>query len=342
MRPPFDCDAGPTAGADQNPFCVLQPELGAGLQLYWQSAAETLTGSGIQLVPPSAEALSLERNFFSALFLYSYFRCGIAPGRRILYAAVNQCLRGMVTGCDNLLDDEYKPTLQTDLPAGAARFRSILDIMVSERVLFDVLLSCLERSEISIRELRAAVRSSLHALTRSGAQEASEEAGIQGRRLPPQKVLTAVHHYKTGLLFQCPWAVPGVIETPLPGDAARVKEALYHIGMGCQILDDMVDLGRDVKTRRHNFVASLIEWGADVPRKRRLADLVSSGTEAELAGAFSDTLWEANETAMGYLKHGLGQLLHAGHRSLVDPAAAFIVARIGADRLLHPGERGHA
>ena len=191
-----------------NSFAAIEEELAEGLQLYWDTAGHILDGSGIQLAGPTAESLSLKRNFFSALFLYSYFRCGIEPRRRILYAAVNQCLRGMVTGCDNLLDDEYKVTLETDLPANATRFRSVLDIMVSERVLFELLLSRSVSSEISFDTAREAVRKSLHALTLSGAQEATEEAGIKGHRLRPDAVLANVHHYKTGLLFQCPWAVP--------------------------------------------------------------------------------------------------------------------------------------
>jgi hypothetical protein len=41
----------------------------------------------------------------------------------MVYVAVNQCLRGMVTGCDNLLDDAIKPTLNTDLPEDLRRAR---------------------------------------------------------------------------------------------------------------------------------------------------------------------------------------------------------------------------
>ena len=290
LAAPFHCSPSPAVEEGRDPFCTIQNELAAGLALYWQSAGEILAGSGIHLVRPAAEALSLERNFFSTLFLYSYYRCGIEPERRILYAAVNQCLRGMVTGCDNILDDEYKTTLETDLPTGATRFRSVLDIMVSERVLFEMLLSRLERCRMTAEVVRKAIRSSLHALTRSGAQEASEEGGLHGRRLAPDKVLSTVHHYKTGLLFQCPWALPNIIEQPLPGGAVVINEALYRIGIGCQILDDMVDLVRDVKSSRHNYVASLIEWGEDAVKKRRLAELVLSEAPDALSGGFSDTL----------------------------------------------------
>ncbi len=328
------------AGRDQDPFSALEQELTEGLRRYWEAAGHIMDGSGIHLSEPTAEIFSLKRNFFSALFLYSYFRCGIRPERRILYAAVNQCLRGMVTGCDNLLDDEYKVTLETDLPDTATRFRSVLDIMVSERVLFELMLSQAVRPGITLDDAREAVRKSLHALTLSGAQEASEEAGFKGRRLRPEAVLANVHHYKTGLLFQCPWAVPRVLEQPSPVGAEMVTGALYRIGIGCQILDDMVDLVRDVKTSRHNYVASMVEWSGEEEKRHLLAELAVSQYTEGLEMALRDTHREAYDVAIGYLNDGMGQLLLEEHRVFADMAVGVIVERIGADRLVVPQRRG--
>ena len=71
------------------------------------------------------------------------------------YVAANQCLRGMVTGCDNLLDDEYKMTLGTDLPLMAGSSDPILDIMVSDRVLFEILLDfCRSNGVSTVRAYR--------------------------------------------------------------------------------------------------------------------------------------------------------------------------------------------
>ena len=138
MSDPRDSGPGPAplvSTGEREALSSLLGELGAALTRYWSTAAEVLRGGGVRLREPESDAFSLERNFFSLLFLYSYQRLGVPRERRVLYAIVNQCLRGMVTGCDNLLDDEYKPTLETDLPSGATRFRSVLDIMVSDRVL---------------------------------------------------------------------------------------------------------------------------------------------------------------------------------------------------------------
>lgn len=325
-----------------NPFCAIQTELTEGLALYWRTAGKILEDSGIHLVPPENRTFSLERNFFSALFLYSYFRSRIPKDRRILYAAVNQCLRGMVTGCDNLLDDEYKMTLDTDLPATGTRFRSVLDIMVSERVLFEILLARLERREIPPTVVRKAVRASLKALTRSGSQEAAEEAGVAEQRLSPAAVLATVHHFKTGLLFQCPWAVPTAIEKPLLSGIARVKNALYRIGIACQILDDMVDLAPDVRNRRHNYVASVIEWSNDEKLKQLLPVMAASESPELYTKAFEGPLRKAYQLAADHLREALTHLFHANHQGFVESSAAFIVARIGADQMVPPGSGGSA
>ena len=326
----------------QNPFCALQMELTEGLTLYWRTAGKILKDSGIHLAPLESQTFSLEQNFFSALFLYSYFRSRIPKDRRILYTAANQCLRGMVTGCDNILDDEYKMTLDTDLPVTGTRFRSVLDIMVSERVLFEILLARLERREIPPAVVRKAVRASLRALTRSGSQEAAEEAGVAEQRLSPAAVLSTVHHFKTGLLFQCPWAVPAAIEKPLPSDITRVKKALYRIGIACQILDDMVDLVRDVRNRRHNYIASVIAWENDENLRRLLPEMASSESPEQYVKAFAGPLRKAYQLAMGNLREALARLFLSNHREFVEPSATFIVERIGADQILNPGSRGGA
>ena len=97
-------------------FYLLEDELVQSLTLYWTIANAILHKGGIQLKTPTKEYFSLENNFFSALFLYSYIKGDLSKSKRILYTSMNQCLRGMVTGCDNILDNEYKKTLDTDLP----------------------------------------------------------------------------------------------------------------------------------------------------------------------------------------------------------------------------------
>jgi len=238
----------------------------------------------------------------------------------------------MVTGCDNLLDDEYKKTLDTDLPLEARKFRSVLDIMVSDRVLFEILLDYCRSNGLSTDLLMEASRASLTALTRSGAQEASEEAGID-KRLSPEEVLTKIHHVKTGLLFLCPWAIPPIIEGDRNLAATPITKALYKIGMGCQIMDDMVDLVSDLKKSRHNYVASLIEHGEDKQASRWLRE-TSQGMPAQFFAEFPALFSTAHATSSNYLEDGLSGLFSSEHQLFVKPAVLFLSQRIGVDRII--------
>ena len=320
------------------PWALLEDELAEGLALYWSTAAKILQGSGVSLLDPADGFFLLENNFFSALFLYSYHRRGIARARRILYTAINQCLRGMVTGCDNILDDEYKKTLETDLPEEGVRFRSIVDIMVSDRVLFEILFDGLQDEKLTGRQVLTASAASLRTLVQSGAQEASEEGGIQ-RILEPQKILQSVHHYKTGLLFQCPWAIPLIIEDFRPTTVDNLKEALYNIGMGCQIMDDMVDLTSDFHNKRHNYALALIYHDSDPAEWSRLESRLANSNplgqaQADLLRQFPRALTAARETARRFLNEGLRGLLDERHHFMVDAAMIFLAERIGSHRMM--------
>jgi geranylgeranyl pyrophosphate synthase len=294
------------------------------------------------LNPPGKAALSLQNNFFSILFLYSYFRAGIEPKRRILYAATLQCLRGMVTGCDNLLDDEYKPTLDTDIPATGYRFRSVVDIMVSDRVLFQVLMAAAKKNEIAVGQVMPATNASMKTMTRSGVEEAEEEAGISVI-LEPESVLDTIHHLKTGILFQSPWDIPLVIESVEHERLTPLLEGLYRIGIGCQIMDDMVDMAMDIQTRKHNYLISLIHHGSHRAEKNRLGDLMHPGSDMEgtaiCADQFPAALKQASAVSRRYLTDGLGMLFSSEHQILVRPAIQFLKNRIGVPQSARGSER---
>ena len=318
-------------------FPTLEDELFTALSLYWSKAANILKGSGINLLDPSDDFFSLEKNFFSALFLYSYHRAKIPKQRRIFYSAINQCIRGLVTGCDNILDDEYKKTLETDLPEQGVKFRSVLDILVSDRVLFEILINGYQDNEYNIEKMSEASITSLRALTQSGAQEASEEGGIH-KILQPDQVLQMIHHYKTGLLFQCPWAIPSIIESFEKETVTFLLDALYQIGMGCQIMDDMVDLSMDMRKRHHNYVISLIYYGSDSDNWRRLKSLIKLNPGPEdnknLLLEFPYARKVAVKSALTFLLKGLKTLFDNNNQFLVEPAISFLSRRIGTDLMM--------
>ncbi len=241
----------------------------------------------------------------------------------------------MVTGCDNLLDDEYKKTLDTDIPENAYRFRSVMDIMVSDRVLFQLLMDACARQEIKADRVMTAMAASMKTMTLSGMQEASEEGGIRDI-LQPDELLRTVHHYKTGILFTCPWDIPLCIEDREESGISPLKEGLYRIGMGCQIMDDMVDFMSDLERKRHNFMVSLIHHSPNPLERKRLQELLAvknSLLAADLAKDFPDSLAKASETSRRFLESGLNLLFSPQHRFLAEPSICFLKKRIGAASL---------
>lgn len=327
----------------EHTFHSLKGELQEALAIYWETAAAVLGKGSIQLLEPHPGYFAMEGNFFSSLFLYSYFRAGIPKSRRIFYTIVNQCLRGMVTGCDNILDNEYKMTLATDLPLDAGKFRSIVDIMVSDRILFFILQREFLLHHLTSEQVMAASYESLRALSKSGVQEASEEQGA-GSILNPREILSKIHSIKTGILFQSPWALPDLLEnrdimgSEFVTHGEGVKAALFKIGMGCQILDDMVDLYLDLKMNRHNYVASLIQYGEDRKEtalfRKILKGRIDIETSEDLISQFPSACKTASRKALEYLKSGTADLFLPEHRFMVDVSIQMIAKRIGADVFL--------
>jgi len=251
----------------------------------------------------------------------------------------------MVTGCDNILDDEYKKILETDLPEHGTRFRSVLDIMVSDRVLFEILLNGFQDNEYNIQDVLAASVASLHALAQSGSQEASEEGGIH-KILQPAQILQSIHHYKTGLLFQCPWAVPLIIENFQKETISFLLEALYQIGMGCQIMDDMVDLPLDIRKKRHNYVVSIIYHDSNHNEWNRLKSLMTSNSKTKgdknLLFELPNARSVAVKSARTFLVEGLSTLFGSTRQSLVEPSIEFLSKRIGAEHIMSNIEICHS
>lgn len=313
-------------------LATVESELQAGLLRFWSAAGATLANSSITLQQPNQDALSLKRNFFSTLFLYSYLCSEIPSERRILYAAINQCLRGMVTGCDNLLDDEYKVTLETDLPHQAYRFRSVLDIMVSDRVLCSLLAEYCSTHNLSADLIIRGGNATLQALALSGRQEADEEGGVSEQRLSPEQILQHIHHYKTGILFQCTWAIPELIEPDMSPRMLKARQSLYQIGIGCQLLDDIVDLFVDMKEQRHNYAASVIQHRHPPSVHKHLKETLAKDLpQSAFYAAWPELYQQLRAEAMHPLEQGLSSLFLDRHQQIVKPAAGFIAQRIGVD-----------
>jgi len=114
---------------------------------------------------------------------------------------------------------------------------------------------------------------------------------------------------------------------------AFLGEGLYRIGMGCQIMDDMVDFMSDLERRRHNFLVSSIYYGSNPVEKSRLQKMITEEGRpqamVDLVKDFSDGLSKAFETSHQFLESGLKMLISEQHQLLLEPAIQFLEERIG-------------
>ena len=246
---------------------------------YWAKGSEIVSGSGIEPLPMPKEWSSLKRNYFSVLFIAIFHILEIPKERVKLYSRLNHCLRAWVTACDNLLDDELKEMFLTDLPESAQIFKSVHTLLVVDRIFFQFLLDAKREGTISDDEMEQLLKISLNSMVASGIEEANEEQGVE-YNLTPQEVLDQIHIYKTGHLFTSPLAAPfalGDIKDLTQGEA--IKDGLLNFGLGCQILDDLTDLGMDLACRKHNYIIAVVMQGEELSEKEHLLQLMEAGSD---------------------------------------------------------------
>ena len=109
--------------------------------------------------------------------------------------------------------------------------------------------------------------------------------------------------------------------------------------MGCQILDDMVDLGRrHARGNATTYVVSLIHHGEDdgiekTGLARAMADKGTAHHAVISARHYPNARARAWETAHQSLRSGLESLFAPQDQMLVGPVIALMVKRIGAESL---------
>lgn len=265
----------------------------------------------------------VQRNFFSILFLAVYRALGIPRERRLFYGTINHCLRGIVTGTDNLLDDEYKELLPLDFPERATRFKSAMHLLLFDRIL-DAAVERAAGAERIPREASRPLRQELfRALVPIGAEEAREEAGIS-RIISPAAVLSSVHMYKGGRLLGLSFVAPRFLEKERAAPLALADRGIYAIGVALQMIDDLTDFYEDIRNRNHNFLVSVIDYEGTAEEKKRLQRVLAEQGGPPIEEVFAESLGQVMEQAIGRALDGFALLARAGF-PLERPAALALI-----------------
>ncbi len=291
----------------------------AVLNDFWKKGTEIMEGSGIHLKPPPRKWFSLRHNYFSVLFIVVFFILKIPMPRLMFYARLNHCLRTWVTACDNLLDDELKELLITDLPEYARVFKSVHTILVADRIFFSFMIDAVRNGTISEEEMDMLPAISLSSISASGREEAEEERGIE-YDLSPEDVLYRIHSVKTGRLFTSPLSAPlalGDIDKNNP-NYKNIHEGLCAFALACQILDDLSDIGMDLLNKKHNYLAALVLHGRNGQERSLMNEILSgnrgngTGHDSSLYKRFPDSSMIAIDEATLQFEKGMDLLCRGG------------------------------
>ncbi len=235
-------------------------DLHARLAPYLATPDDTPAAYAVRPVPLPADWLGWRKNIFSTLFQSVYHLMGVPEPRRLLYGKLIHLFRIWVTSADNLLDAEDKEVVPLAMPGSSRVMRQVVAVMAADRVLAEVLNEAVAQGAISPGQRDDLSRESLRRLLPSAAQEATEEGGIAVRP-PPEEVLGVIHRLKTGLLFNVAFVGPEIVEPLAFVQTERLRAGLLDFGLGCQVLDDIRDMARDLLERRHNVVLSALAHG---------------------------------------------------------------------------------
>jgi hypothetical protein len=230
-------------------------EIHSRLAPYLSTPVGTPAAYRVRPAPLPEANLGWRKNIFSTLFQATYHLLDIPPTRRLLYGQLIHLFRTWVTSADNLLDGEDKEVVPILMPGSARVMRQVVAVMAADRVLAELLNDAVALGTITPNQRAELARESLRCLLPSAAQEATEEGGITVRP-PPEEVLEVIHRLKTGLLFNIAFVGPDIVEPVVSAQAVRLKAALMDFGLGCQVLDDIRDMARDLVEHRHNIVLS--------------------------------------------------------------------------------------
>ena len=260
----------------------------------------TILGESCQLEPLQPEQLSLQRNLFSTLFIMATKAAGVPLNILPFYAMINQCLRAQVTGCDNLLDDEYKSVIPFLLPGSGTRFRSVLTIMTGDSALASLIMDEVASGRMDHSSAQQLLSAALAVLIPSGIEEHEEESRTKEAIPPVETILQQIHPRKTGLLFEAPIRLVEKMHVADSSFSGVIAEALANFGIGCQILDDLKDVTDDLYQHKYNIVISQAWHGNNTDEKQLVATFHQRKSTHDQAQEIAAQLTIARKDSLTY------------------------------------------
>ncbi len=203
----------------------------------------------------NSKTTHLFNNMHSIFFYSIYESLGFTELQRKFCGILNNCLRLIITGADNLLDGDDNHYLEFLKIKKSRIMKSVFDLLLAEKIICSILADYAYTHNLfnpsNIIEIQSEI---FKQLTGSGINEA-EETQLSQLKSTPEEIISLVHHFKSGKLFTMPFiAAKAIVNNP---KLIKTESAIYDFGIAVQLLDDISDISEDYSGNKPNYILSL-------------------------------------------------------------------------------------
>lgn len=204
----------------------------------------------------NSKATHIINNMHSVFFYSLYETLSFSEKERKFCGLLNNSFRLIITGADNLLDNDDNHYLGFAKINNSPTMKSVFDILLSEKIIHSVLNDySLKFKLFSHDKVQCIQEQIFNQLAGSGINEAEESQKLQ-INLTPEEIINTVHHFKSGKLFTLPFLPAKNIScNPL---IEKVENSIYEFGIAIQILDDVSDIIEDYIGKKPNYFIAVL------------------------------------------------------------------------------------
>lgn len=275
----------------------------------------------------------LQNHFFLILFHSIFKAIGCSEINLRFYSRINFCIKGIVTAGDNIFDDETKDLISLDVGNNGSRFKSILQLLCFDRLIYRVCDDEIRDGWLSRKKTMLIQKEILNRLIYIGKLEGSEENGVD-EILPVDEMIEKVHRVRGGALFSLAFIAPMIIEGDGIRDRLEVAEnAVRKLGIAFQIVDDLTDFEFDLSRRSHNILCAAATYNEDEKVRSAIKKLLN-GKKPEpnmVEGIFSDSARKVLKRAEEEGKKAFDQLAGLGFWFPPEHSSDVIRAIVGIE-----------
>lgn len=264
-----------------------------------------------------------ERNFFSILFISIFITLQIPQKKRIDYGVIIHAIRTIVTCTDNILDKEQKGAVFLNFGLNSKVLDNVILLLLSQNILSQTVKSITKDDGTAV-QIEKEILDSLGSIAKG---ENFTNAGDLDMPPSPEDIIVKVHKKIGGELLRLALIAPIINETELHRQLRNIESGVLSLGIGLQMMDDVVDFEEDIKTNKTNLLASwIVHKGCDGPVTYNELRKTVKDCQSEIKNEFEVSRKAVINSAIGRAIDGFDKFGSGGYP--IDSSGAVQIIKI--------------